>query len=360
MIDYQSHFRVILSMIAAVTTLLGSVGIFVSLTVQRRVERLQDILEEFLDLSYHSDINITGKMYKLIEKYQMHYMFPDSPGRLILKYINFTIITVVVSWGVMISDEFPWAWNLAALANLVPLLLGLGILVFYRYLLKNVIYPFGNNLMSALIPPPVKLRSVSFLSRYVNVSVKSLLRQARLRLLIKAQGNGLSAVVLKEELSFDDYLYYLVIFAEDQPVFIAFGELQIVFGNEAVTGKPIPAAKNISVPLGSLSSDKLSCEEFEASFFIFPRGEKHPLEYSFHLQKQGAIITMSGDPEISINYMVTYQIEKGKFNIIEENAEIPLFLNHMNALELTKRRFACCEPVKNGQVVECAEDIYID
>lgn len=360
MFDLQPQFRVILSMIAAVTTLLGSVGIFVSLTVQRRVEKLQDILEEFLDLSYHGDANITGKMYKLIEKYQMHYMFPDNPGRIILQYINFTIVTVVISWSVMLADKLYWSWKLTNLIYLFPIILGLGILVCYRNLLKNVIYPFGNNLMSTLIPPPVKLRSVSFLSRYVNVSVKSLLSQARLRLLIKTGDDGRCMVVLKEELSFDDYLYYLIISNETKPVFIAYGELEIVFGNEAVTGKPIPVAKNISVPLGYIAPEMLTDYEWEARFLIFPRGEKHPLEYTFHLHRQEDIVIMSGDPEISINYMVTYQIERGKFQIIEENTEIPLFRSHMSALSVDKRRFACCEPFNSGKVEVCTEEIYID
>ena len=69
MFELQSYLRVILSICGGLLTLLGSVGIFVSLTVQRRVERLQDILEEFMDLSYQSEINLTGKMFKLIEKY---------------------------------------------------------------------------------------------------------------------------------------------------------------------------------------------------------------------------------------------------------------------------------------------------
>ncbi len=360
MFDSQSYLRVLTSICAALTTLLGSVGIFVSLTVQRRVERLQDILEEFLDLSYNGDVNITGRMYKLIEKYQMHYLFPDTPGRMIVHYINFTIVVVVISWVTILGVGFRWSGPAAMLAYLIPILLALGILIFYRYLLKNAIYPFGNNLMSPLIPPPVQLRNVSFLSRYVNVSVKSIMRQARLRLIIKADAGDRAKVILKEELSFDDYFYYLIIAMDSNPVFVSFGDLKIDFGNEPITGKPIPVAKNVSIPLGYITLDKLSGEQYEARFLIFPRGEKHPLEYIFNLQKQGDIIVMSGDPEISVNYMFTYRIANERFQIIEENAEIPFFRELVGPTVTDKKRFACTHPFTIDNITECKEEIYVD
>ena len=355
----EDYIRVLTSICAVLATLLGSVGIFVSLTVQRRVERLQDILEEFLDLSYHSDTNITGKMYKLIEKYQMHYLFPNTPGRAILQYINFTIVVLVISWVVTLAISFRWRWEPASWLYMTPVFLGLGILLFYRYLLKNVIYPFGNNLMSPLIPPPVMLRSVSFLSSYVNVSVKSLLRQARLRLLIKIENNR-AKVILKQELSFDGFFYYMLLSAQESPVFAAYGELKIDFGNEVITGKPIPAARNLSIPLGYIPVGGLSSHEYEARFFIFPQGEKHPLEYLFNLQKQGDIITMSGEPEISVNYMVTYRIERNSFQIIEENAEIPFFRELAGLSSIAQERAFCCGPFSPQYVEMCTEKIYID
>ncbi len=358
--DTQSYLRVLTSINAALTTLLGSVGIFVSLTVQRRVERLQDILEEFLDLSYQSDTNITGKMYKLIEKYQMHYLFPDTPGRLIIQYINLTIGVVILSWVSILTLGFRWVFSISLVFYLLPIIMGLGILVFYRYLLKNTIYPFGNYLMSPLIPPPVMLRSVSFLSSYVNVSVKSILRQARLRLLIKPYNNDKVKVVLKEELSFDDYFYYLFIAREDSPVFVAYGELRISFGNESITGKPIPAAKNVNIPLGYIPCPHLKHDEYEARLFIFPRGEKHPLEYLFKLKKQGSIYTMAEEPEISVNYMVTYQIHKDRFQVIEENAGIPFFRSLAGTAVLNAARYACNEPFRPENAYKCTDDIYID
>ena len=361
MFEDHSYLRVLSSVCAALTTLLGSVGIFVSLTVQRRVEKLQDILEEFLDLSYHGDTNITGKMYKLIEKYQMHYLFPDTPGKMIVQYINLTIAVVILSWISILAIGYRYSFERIDPVFLAPLLMGLGILIFYRHLLKNVIFPFGNNMMSPLIPPPIQLRSVSFLSRYVNVSVKSILRQARLRLLIKTRNNNsLAQVILKEELSFDDYIYYLLIFADAQPVFAAFGELVMEFGSESITGKPIPAARNINIPLGSIDPGKLSAEQYEARLLIFPQGEKHPLEYLFALQKQDNIITMDGDPEISVNYMITYKIDHNRLEIIEENGELPFFRKLMNSTTPGKKRFACCAPFTADMVIPCDEEIYID
>lgn len=360
MFDSQAYLRIFSSICATLITLLSSVGIFVSLTVQRRVEKLQDILEEFLDLSYHSDTNITGKMYKLIEKYQMHYLFPDTPGRMIIQYINFTIIVVIISWSAILAVGFQgFSVMHRHLIYLLPIIMALGIMVFYRYLLKNAIFPFGNNLMSPLIPPPVQLRSVSYLSKYVNVSVKSILRQARLRLLIKTGPGRQAEVILKEELSFDDYFYYIVIDIAQTPLFTGCGELIIDFGQEAITGKPIPVAKNVSIPLGYIPTEALTGEEYEARLFIFPRGEKHPLEYVFHLFRQGDFIMMSGDPEISINYMVTYQILQDKFQVIEENAEIPFF-RELTGTMAGKKRLACCKPFISNNIHECRKEIYID
>jgi len=352
--DHASYLPVLSSVSAALITLLGSVGIFVSLTVQRRVEKLQDILEEFLDLSYNGDNNITGKMYRLIEKYQMHYLFPDTPGKMIVQYINLTIIVVILSWVSILAIGYRYYFEKIDPVFLAPMIMGLGILIFYRYLLKNVTFPFGNNLMSPLIPPPVQLRSVSFLSRYVNVSVKSILKQARLRL------TDLSQVILKEELSFDDYLYYIIILSNDQPIFVAYGELAMEFGYESITRKPIPAAKNINIPLGYIDSGKLSAKKYEARLFIFPRGEKNPLEYSFSLQKHDNIITMTNEPEISINYMITYRIEHNRLEIIEESAELPFFRGLMNSTILAKKRFTCSPPFTPDTVMQCNEEIYID
>lgn len=363
MFDLQAYLRVILSLCGGLLTLLGSVGIFVSLTVQRRVERLQDILEEFMDLSYHSETNLTGKMYKLIEKYQMHYLLPKGPSRIIMFYVNLTIIIVILAWSGSLLDGFRQPWHWRTLIYVLPVVIGLGILLFYRFLLKNAINPVANALLSPLIPPPAQLRSVSYLSRYVNVSVKSILKHARLRLLVKAVEPGTMVVLLKEELSFDDYFYFLHLQDEDnRPVFTGFGELKMAFGSEPITGKPVPAARNVNVPLGFINARIPVAGTCEARFLIFPWGEKHPIEYIFRMHSRQANIVMADEPEISVNYMITYRIVQNRLEIIEDQTKLPYFRELAPGFILDNRRRywpggKVCRP---ETVQKCEHPIYID
>ncbi len=369
MFDLQSYLRVILSLCGGLLTLLGSVGIFVSLTVQRRVDRLQDILEEFMDLSYHTETNLTGKMYKLIEKYQMHYLVPKGPSSIIMLYINLTIVIVILCWsGILLGGyRAPWEWRM--LVYILPVITGLGILLFYRYLLKNAINPVANALLSPLIPPPTHLRSVSYLSRYVNVSVKSILKHARLRLLVKTVNAG-GLVLLKEELSFDDYFYFLQLQDEHNHIlFTGFGELKMTFGHEPVTGKPVPAARNVNIPLGLLAGPALQNnlsghdkKTFEARFLIFPWGEKHPIEYVFRMHSRQSNIVMADEPEISVNYMITYRVRHNKLEIIEDQTKLPYFRELAPGFMLNNRRYywtggEICSP---ATVQTCEQPIYID
>ncbi|MFZ5640981.1 MAG: hypothetical protein ACOY4Q_09875 [Bacillota bacterium] len=361
MFDLQSYLRVILSLCGGLLTLLGSVGIFVSLTVQRRVERLQDILEEFMDLSYQSETNLTGKMYKLIEKYQMHYLVPKGPSRIIMLYVNLTIVTVILSWSgiLLIGYRTPWQWRL--MLYVLPVITGLGILLFYRFLLKNAINPVANALLSPLIPPPTHLRSVSYLSRYVNVSVKSILKHARLRLLVKTADSG-AVVLLKEELSFDDYFYFLHMQDEDnRPVFTGFGELKMFFGQEAITGKPVPAARNVNVPLGFIKAPVSEDKTFEARFLIFPWGEKHPIEYIFRMHSRQSNIVMADEPEISVNYMITYRVRQNRLEIIEDKTKLAYFRELAPGFILdNRRRYLPGGDVCLPETVQiCEQPIYI-
>lgn len=363
MFDLQSYLRVILSVCGGLLTLLGSVGIFVSLTVQRRVERLQDILEEFMDLSYRSETNLTGKMYKLIEKYQMHYMIPDGPSRIIMLYVNLTIVIVILAWSglLLVGYKPPWHWRVVA--YVLPVATGLGILLFYRFLLKNAISPVANALLSPLIPPPALLRSVSYLSRYVNVSVKSILKHARLRLLVKTTETG-TTVLLKEELSFDDYFYFLYLQAEDNnPLFTGYGELKMTFGSETITGKPVPAARNVNIPLGFMQYTRApEGRNYEARFLIFPWGEKHPIEYLFRMHGRQANIVMADEPEISVNYTITYRIRQNKLEIIEDQTKLPCFRELSPGFILdNKRRFWTGNaPCRTENTHLCDRAIYID
>lgn len=362
MFDLQSYLRVIVSLCGGLLTLLGSVGIFVSLTVQRRVERLQDILEEFMDLSYQSETNLTGKMYKLIEKYQMHYLIPKGPSRIIMFYVNLTIIIVILSWSGILLGAYrqPWQWRV--LVYVLPVVTGLGSLLFYRFLLKNAINPVANALLSPLIPPPTQLRSVSYLSRYINVSVKSILKHARLRLLVKTVEQG-AMVLLKEELSFDDYFYFLHLQDKDnRPVFTGFGELKMAFGHEPITGKPVPAARNVNVPLGFIKAPVPDESTYEARFLIFPWGERHPIEYIFRMHSRQSNIVMADEPEISVNYMITYRVSIKKLEIIEDQTKLPYFRELAPGFILdNRRRYWPGENVCRPETVQkCEQPIYID
>jgi hypothetical protein len=359
MFDLDSYQKILLSVTAGLLTLLGSVGIFVSLIIQRRVERLQDILEEFMDLSYHEDINLTGKMYKLIEKYQMHYLLPDGPSQKINTYINVTITLVIISWVSIMLVDFELPLEPKTALYFLPIISGLGVLVFYRHLINKTISPIDNSLLSPIIPPPRQLRSVSFLSKYVNVSVKSILKQARLRIICKSF-EGQDMVILKEELSFDDYFYYLVI-GEEVPFFIGFGKIAINFGIEPITGKPVPAAKNINIPLGFLDLKLVPTETIKATLFIFPQGEKHPVEYSFLLKKHQGVIKLIEDPEISVNYVLTYQVKDDYIDIIQQPHQIPGFEKFSPHFKLECQRWYTSEiKVTEPEIHCCSEEIFID
>jgi hypothetical protein len=58
----NSYFFIILNITSGLLSLLGAVGIFISLIIQRRVGQLQDIIEELLDLSYEEGTNNTVKI----------------------------------------------------------------------------------------------------------------------------------------------------------------------------------------------------------------------------------------------------------------------------------------------------------
>lgn len=360
MIDIHSYVRVLLSVAAGLLTLLGSVGIFVSLINQRRVERLQDILEEFMDLSYNEDVNLTGKMYKLIEKYQMHYLAPGRPGSIILSYINASILLVILIWVGALLFNFRLPWRFYYFYYLFPLIFGLLLLVFYRYLLRNALNPVGNSFLSPIIPHPTKLRSVSYLSKYINISVKSILKQARLRLVIKNTGEAGGVVLLKEELSFDDFFYYLSLSADDVPIFVGFGELVMAFPLEPITKKPVPAARNINIPLGQIDWTTLPDCPLTGNLLIFPRGEKHPISYIFTLARQQNICLVTKNPEVSINYLLTYKVQDNTLEFVDSQVPLAYYKELGPQFVLNKKRWACQAPSQKLQVQEITDSFYID
>lgn len=314
----------ILSISGGLLSLLGSVGIFISLIVQRRLDRLQDILEEFINLSYRSEVNLTGQMYNLIEKYQMHYIFPQRPRYMILHYIDLNIIFILILWAgaVLINVQLPF--SPLFLIQLMPLLIGIYAALFFRHLLRNTIN-LENPLLETIIPAPTKLRSISYLSHFINLSVKSILKQARLTLHLQLpeEGNRIK-VCLKEELSFDDFFYYIIISGGENPLFVSFGEIRFHFPPDSITGKPVPACRNLNIPLGDFAYLQLP-DELEAKFLVFTRGEKHPIQYDFELVKCTSFFSLQTNPEMTINHQILYAVEHNILNILECNVNYPFF-----------------------------------
>ncbi|MBS4024895.1 MAG: hypothetical protein KGZ96_04375 [Clostridia bacterium] len=370
MFQFESYLAIALTITGGALTLLGSVGIFVSLIVQRRVERLQDILEEFMDLSYHQSINLTGQMYKLLQKYQMQYMLPDKPSQMILYYIDLTTLFVIASWLVLILMTFSPPWGVNSLLYILPLIWGLILLTLFRQLLKYAINPVKNQLLQTIIPPPTKLRSISFISSYINVSILSILYQARLALVIRLnvnayyQGKSIPGeVVLKQELSFDDFFYYLQITHDKTPVLLGYGELEICFPDDPLTGKPVPIQRNVNIPLGKVTLDP-AIDTLDAEMLIFARGEKHPLKCLFQLHKEGKVFCPDDEPVIRLYSGVTYKISQDRLELLENQYQSawleqlsPKFLLNNQRFYLTGKTLT--DPI-NPDCCSCCDDkVYI-
>lgn len=330
---------VMLAVASGLLTLLGSVGIFISLIVQRRLERLQDVLEEFINLSYRSEINLTGKMYNLIEKYQMHYIFPQNPRRMILRYIDLNIIFILVIWVGLLFLYYEPPFSPEIILRSLPLIIGIYATLFFRQLLRSTIN-LENPLLDSIIPAPTKLRSISFLSRFVNLSVKSVLKQARLTLLVKAgtRDSHKLKVLLKEELSFDDFFYFLLISEGETPCFVSFGEISFHFPPDPVTGKPAPVRRNVNVPLGEFTLSRFP-EELKAQFLVFTKGEKHPIQYVYLLSQGTSYLSPNSEPDITVNHQIIYTIKNDMVEILECESKIPHFCELSSFFHLNGERY---------------------
>ncbi|SMB80110.1 hypothetical protein SAMN00017405_0837 [Desulfonispora thiosulfatigenes DSM 11270] len=357
---------IITSMISGLLTLLGSVGIFISIILQRKVERLQAILEEFIDLSNNNNMNLSGKMYNLIQKYQMHYILPQNPRRIILIYLNATLGLALTLWTLLyfLIYEGPFIW--ITVFYLLPLVGIILIMGWFRRLLYYLISIDSTPLLSSIIPPPKKLHSVSYLSSYINLSVKSVLRQARLSLLIKQENTTGTknpwVVTLKEELSFDDFHYFLVISDKDCPLFISFGEILFDFPIDSITGKPCPIKKNINVPIGNFIVDNLS-DDLNACLLIFTRGERNPLKYDLDLKFSNNYYTPASDLDISIEHQITYSIENNQINILENESSLP-FIKELSSMFILNNKINYL-PINNnnlnkGMLISGDPEVYVD
>ena len=144
MLSNQDYLFVLISLGTALLGLLGSVGIFVSLIIQRKVERLQDILEELIDQAYSEEHNLTGTIYRIVQKYQMHYLIPERPVNTIMFYVDATIGMVIFIWVILHLALIPGPVTLNQLPFLFPALGTLGILLNFTILHTYAIHPDDN------------------------------------------------------------------------------------------------------------------------------------------------------------------------------------------------------------------------
>ncbi len=365
-----SYIFILLNITAGLLTLLGSVGIFVSLVIQRRVERLQDILEELTDQSYREDLNLSAKIFNLIEKYQMQYLLPDRPSKTIVNYMDLTITVAIIFWAatLILSYHPPWQWY--SLLFLIPMIIAFILMFFFRQLLKNAINPLSNQLLNAIIPSPVKLRSVSFLSHYVNVSVKSILKQARLNVVVQKKVSldtgydTLGQVILKEELSFDDFLYFCRLYAGNHTCFLGFGQIDITFPKDDITKKPVPIQRNVNIPLGTGYWLTLPRNDYlSVQLLVFPRGEKYPIEYEFDLQEENNHFVSREEPAARINRNIVYQVQENGELVIREGAGTIPFLDNIKenfAFNGTRHYLANPKPDFNlNEIKQCDDEIFV-
>lgn len=365
MFNISSFIFIILSIAGGLLTLLGSVGIFISLIVQRRLDRLQDILEEFINLSYRSEINLTGQMYNLIEKYQMHYIFPSKPRQMILFYIDLNIFFILVLWLSALLWNYQPPPTPMMLFQVIPLLIGTYASLFFRRLLRSTIN-LENPLLETIIPAPTRLRSISFLSHFVNISVKSILKQARLTLCLKLFAKEESPrieVYLKEELSYDDFFYYLVIFDANTTYFVSFGEISFHFPPDPITKKPVPACRNLNVPLGEFYYGN-EPDKFQATFLVFTRGEKHPVQYIYDLPKGANCFTPQGIPDMTINHQIIYEADNDRLRILDFESNLPYFKEFSSSFLFKGERWYLDRLIfdnnSSSDLKVCSKNVFID
>lgn len=309
MFESSSYLFIILNCSAGLLALLGSVGIFVSLVIQRRVERLQDIIEELLDLSYDEGKNMTVQIQNLIFKYQMQYNLPTHPIRTVMIFINMTITLVIIFWVWLLFSTYRPPFKLVSVIYILPMFGVSAGMIFFRHLIKNTLNPVGNNLFNTIIPAPRFLRSIAFLSSRVNVPAGAIIEQARPIPVLRSTDKNTWEVILKQELPLDDYHYYFCLYRDDEIFFIGSGHVLVEPEISQETEKPYPMARNLNIPLGK-TSGPLPRKNLEAIFMVFPKGENHPVEFAFNLFLEDSVFYSTRSPAKSVNYLVSYRFQK--------------------------------------------------
>ncbi|MGI6686453.1 MAG: hypothetical protein ACOX47_13470 [Bacillota bacterium] len=330
MFELSNYYFVVLNITSGLLSLLGAVGIFVSLIIQRRVGQLQDIIEELLDLSYDEDTNNTVKIQNLIYKYQMQYILPATPIKIVIHYININIALEILFWTWLLYLIYrnPFQWHI--IIYLWPMFAILFVMIFYRQLIKSTINPVDNKnrMFNSIIPSPRYLRSIAFLSNYVNVSVKTIIQQGRPTPVLRQKSREIWEVILKEELPFDDYHYFFALTDGNEVPFFAYGHILIELDADPITGKPRPTARNLNIPLGEINKD-LQLTKPKVSFLIFPKGEKHPIEFNYSLKQIDTVYYAPEPPNISTNHLLTYNFTReNTLNILIHDSQEVIF-NHL-------------------------------
>ncbi len=351
MFETNFYILILLSISGTLLGLLGSTSIFVSLIVQRRVERLQEIFEDLINLSFNEEKNLTSEIFQLINRYQMHYILPHGPSNTITWYIDFSILITITMWILSIIFAISGSITPSTLLLLLPLTLCFIILLFFRKLLINAINPLDNQLFNSILPSPVKLRSISYLSNYVNISVKALLKQSRLNISIERKSSERNRpsikgrVVLKQELSFDDFYYYISIYDDKKANFVGYGYLDLTFPPDSITKKPIPILRNINIALGYLLWGDLN-HHLTVSFLIFPLGEKNPIQFNYDMVRDGSFFVPKKDTRCFINQNIVYKIEKEQLKLLNHESNLPYLAKSFAFLGKKNERCFVQEPYK--------------
>ena len=139
MFQLPGYNWVILSIVGSVLGLLGTVGIFVSLVIQRRVEKLQDILDEIVDLSYESEQNLTANIFRLIQRYQMYYILPIGTTKSVLQFLDYALLFSVLCWLSSLLTTFKPPLQIQTLIYILPIAGAMVLMLLSRNLLKNAL-----------------------------------------------------------------------------------------------------------------------------------------------------------------------------------------------------------------------------
>ncbi len=355
MFEFTSLAQILTSITESLVTLLASMGIFVSLIIQRRVDRLQEIMEEFIDLPYHDEINITGRMFNLIRKYTMQYQLPNRPIKVMLAFTYLTTVIIIFNWLILLYKQYRPPLQSETVMFLISVGAGLFTVLFFLTLLKNTINLAHNHFLVPLIPPPERLRSVSFLSRFINVSLLAIIKQARFSIVMRATRKDeldIFELVLKQELSFDDFFYYFYLEQDDTLQFISFGEVKYEFPPDPITGKPVPMQRNLNVPMGEVRLANARDTVYVGHYYLFPREEKNPLHFMFNFRHEGQFIVPVEKPVIALNHSVIYRFSENRIQLIELKENIPYLEKLLPTIVADgKRRFINCNNAENNATI---------